>query len=159
FEDLQKLWQTNPPQQSLDFEAVLDRARRRGRDLLTHLRWHLLAFGVAIFAVIFALAYFSFHTWTSYIGLILVGLSFTLAFALKFNTYFLVKKLSGQSLESPSAYLTQLRRYSERVHVQNTSSFRLYGMGIALALAFFSLEIYFVIPFFWFMFLMGFVVL
>src|SRR5690606_32528189 len=82
-----------------------------------------------------------------------------LAFALKFNTYFLVKKLSGQSLESPSAYLTQLRRYSERVHVQNTSSFRLYGMGIALALAFFSLEIYFVIPFFWFMFLMGFVVL
>lgn len=145
FDDLQKLWQSSQSNSSLDFESLMLRVKRSKKRISSGLLWHIVAFAVAVVLVSVVWVYYSFHTWTSYLGLAMVCLCLVLAFLMKWRAYRSIQTISDQLMERPVDFIEKLKAYQQRVHEQNTSSFNLYGLGIGIALGFLLFETYFIV--------------
>lgn len=146
FEELQEIWQKGDARVPIDFETLMKRIESGKRGLATKFGWHILAFAVILVCLVVLWVMVPFVTWTSHLALFIVAICLSYAMIMQYRLFVELRwGLSADSLERPAAYIVRLKRLHQNSYRRHTRNFRTYGVCLALALALFSLELYFAV--------------
>lgn len=146
FEEIQQLWQRQKPDPNVSFDTVLKRIKGDKNALAKKLFWQSIAVAIAIIGLLWIWIAVSFSTWTTYLALaIMVGCI----------GYFFINQLtdyrhinnSHSLLSKPQEYIDYLQVFQQRRNRFNTRNYTIYEAGVAIAFAFYAVEMYFALPF------------
>ncbi|MGK6351965.1 hypothetical protein [Parapedobacter sp. DT-150] len=157
FDEIQQLWQGQKPEPNVSFEMILKRVKGNQAALASKLLWQLIAVGLAIIVLLWMFVTVNFSTWTTYLALVIMVGCIGYYFFNQIADYRSISN-SGHLLAKPQDYINHLKTFRQRRNRFNTRNYSVYEACIAVAFAFYGIEMYFALPLWTFIGLVIFVV-
>jgi hypothetical protein len=154
FDDIQQLWLGQQPVKGPDFDQVFGRITRTKSELSNRILFQIIGFVVGIGVLISVGLTAQFHTWTTYLALVIMLVCMIYAFFAQLNS-FKALRADTQLLQEPKSYMVYLRDFKKKRNQLNTRHYAVYEACLLAAFALYSYEMYFALPFYIFL---GFVV-
>lgn len=144
FEEIKRLWKD----QSAEPVSIEDVCKRINEQRRSYVRKILMQTVAVAFALLFIFVVWitaTFTTWTSHLSMLIVIFSLVYYFKEQVADYFSIQKREFV-FKKPEEYISYLKNYRQSRYALNTKSYQVYVILIAIALALFTIEIYFVLP-------------
>lgn len=158
FEEIQQLWNDRQDDPKVDFDTLMKSVKKSRKALSDKLLWQCVSIGVAMVVLFAMMVLIDFMTWTAYAGIgIIVGcLLYYLTIQLK--DYRSMQR-SEVLFAKPQEYIAYLETFQQRRNRFNTYNFAVYEGCVALALALYSIEFYYMLPLLVFIAFVSFIVI
>lgn len=158
FEEIQQLWNDRQEDPKVDFDLLMKHVKGSRKSLTARFLWQCVGIVVALVILFVMVVLVDFMTWTAYAGIWII---------VSCLIYYLVNQLRDyRSLErsdvlfaKPQEYIEYLKDFKQRRNRFNTYNYAVYEGCVALALALYSIEFYYMLPTLVFVLFAGFVVI
>ncbi|SEK35167.1 hypothetical protein [Parapedobacter koreensis] len=146
FDEIQQLWHRQEPEPNVSFEAILKRIKGNKAALARKLLWQIVAVAPATIILLWMIIAVQFSTWTTYLACVIMVGCVCYYFFTQLADYHNIRK-SHHLLAKPQDYIHYLKAFQQKRNHFNTRNYAVYEACIAVAFALYSIEMYFVLPF------------
>lgn len=157
FEEIQQLWNNRQDDPRVDFDELMKGIKGSRKALAAKFMWQCVTIGIAVALLIAVVVWVDFVTWTAYAGIWIIVACLLYYLANQWKDFRSIEQ-SEKLFATPQQYVIYLKAFQVRRNRFNTYNYTIYEACVALALALYAVEFYYLLPTLVFAVFVGFVV-